>query len=220
MDGEQDLRQRLRRLPALAGDLPGFDPGVVPDEPTALFLSWFEEALAADVPEPHAVTVATADPSGVPSARVVVLKDVGEGVWSFATDRRSEKARDLDANPQVALSFYWQRQGRQVRIAGTAAASAPEESAADFLSRSPSSRAAAFATRPGDGLASPDQLAQAMEEARERVDAGPGLVLPEWVVYEVTAREVEFWQGRRDRAHIRLRYERGPHDWDHRLLWP
>lgn len=220
-DSSAALRRRLRRLPALAGDLPGLDPAALPEDPVAAFLGWLEEALAAGVPEPHAVTVATADAAGRPSSRVVVLKDVDEqGRWVFATDRRSRKASDLEVNPAVALSFYWQPLGRQVRVTGTAVALDAAGCAEDFLGRSPASRAAAFATRPGEPLPGLPALHDAMVRARAHVDSEPQAVLPQWVVYAVQAEEVELWQGSGNRAHQRVVYRRGPQGWTHGLVWP
>ncbi|MCL3860516.1 pyridoxal 5'-phosphate synthase [Actinotalea sp. K2] len=214
------MRTRLRRMPALAGDLPSFVPEALPPDPVDLFLSWFEQAVDAGVPEPHAVTLATAGADGAPSSRVVVLKDVREGAFEFATDRRSRKARDLDVNPRGALSFYWQPQGRQVRVAGPVRALDAVLSAQDYLARSPASRAAALATCPGERLGSATELAEAIERARERVDAEPGLVLPEWVVYSLVPDEVELWQGSPTRAHVRVLYRRDGQGWTHRLEWP
>lgn len=220
MQEEEGLRRRLRSMPSLAGDLPSFDPDAVPDDPVALFMTWFDEAVDAGVPEPHAVVVATSSPDGLPSARVVVLDDVVDGAWHVATDLRSHKAQDLGANPQAALCFYWQPQGRQVRVRGAAHPLAPRRSAEDFLSRSPASRAAALATSPGEPMGAAGDMEQAMTRARARVDAEPGLVLAEWVVYAVVPHEVEFWQGRRDRAHTRVVYRRDAGRWTHRLVWP
>lgn len=220
-DAPPDLRATLRRLPALAGDLPELDPDALPRDPVTAFLGWFAEALEAGVPEPHAVTVATADAAGRPSSRVVVLKDVDdEGRWVFATDRRSRKSRDLAANPAVALSFYWQPLGRQVRIAGTAAALDTQACAADFLARSPASRAAAFATRPGEPLPGLHALRDAMRSALAHVEAHPDDVLADWVVYAVVPDEVELWQGSGSRAHQRMVYRRAARGWSRDLVWP
>lgn len=216
-----DLRATMRRLPALAGDLPRLEPDALPHEPVAAFLQWFAEALEAGVPEPQAVTVATADAAGRPSSRVVVLKDVdAAGRWVFATDRRSRKARDLVVNPAVALSFYWQPQGRQVRITGTAVALDAAECAADFLARSPASRAAAFATRPGEPLPGIPALHAAIRAALADVERQPDAVLADWVVYAVVPQEVELWQGAGDRAHQRVVYRRAGEGWSRDLVWP
>lgn len=221
-DASADLRRTLRRLPALAGDLPVLDPAALPDDAVAAFLGWLRDALDAGVPEPHAVTVSTVDRAGRPSSRVVVLKDVDEhGRWLFATDRRSGKARDLEAHPAVALAFYWQPLGRQVRVSGTAVALDAQACAADFLARSPASRAAAFATRPGETLPGIEVLHAAMDDARAHVAAEPGAVLADWVVYAVVPEEVELWQGSGSRAHQRVVYRRADGGgWTRDLVWP
>lgn len=211
------LRQRLRRLPALVGPFPDFDPGAVPDDPLALFGEWLEGAIAAGVPEPHAMTVATVDPDGQPSSRVVICKDVHDGAWEFATDARSRKAK---GGPRAAASFYWQPLGRQVRVTGELVRRDATVCAEDFLQRSPASRAAAMATRPGEPLADRAQMSAALEEAHHLVDAAPGTVLDTWVVYALVADEVEFWQGDPGRAHVRVVYRRDGRVWSHGLVWP
>jgi pyridoxamine 5'-phosphate oxidase len=226
------LRSLLRSLPALAGPFPDLDPTDLPDRPEALFVRWLHEAVEAGVREPHAMTVSTADAAGRPSARVVVLKDLVDGGWQFATDARSRKAADLAVNPAASVSFYWREQGRQVRLTGTARMLGPEASAADFLARSPASRAAALGTRPGEPLGSPAELHEAMADARSHVDREPGTVLAEWVLVAVVPDEVEFWQGDPRRAHVRVVYRRledggaggaggsGDATWDRSLVWP
>ncbi|MFC8191862.1 pyridoxal 5'-phosphate synthase [Cellulomonas sp. NPDC057328] len=215
------MRELLRSLPALSGDVLPFDPDAAPDHPLALFGDWFAAAVDAGVPEPHAVTLATADADGRPSARVLVLKDVGPDGFAFATDARSGKARDLAGNPRAALTFWWQRVVRQVRVTGTARHLGPQASADDYLARSPASRAAALAVRPGEPLGSVAGLRAAMAAARERVDAEPGLVLPEWQAWVVVPDAVEFWQGSPDRAHVRLVYRRSADgSWARSLVWP
>jgi pyridoxamine 5'-phosphate oxidase len=217
---EPPTPRALRRIPALAGDLPTFDPGSAPEHPTDLFLGWFAEALDGGVPEPHSVTVATAAADGTPSARVVVLSAVGRGTWSFATDLRSRKAQDLAANPRVALSWYWQPHGRQVRVTGRAEPATAAACAEDFLSRSPASRGAALATDPGQPLGDPGTLRDAVAKATARVEDEPGLVLEDWLVLEVTAEEVEFWQGDPRRTHLRRVYRRSGDGWTRGLVWP
>lgn len=215
------VRELLRSLPALSGAVPPFDPDAAPDDPLTLFGDWFRAAVDARVPEPHAVTLATADAEGRPSARVLVLKDVGPDGFAFATDARSGKAADLAANPRAALTFWWQPVVRQVRVAGAARYLGDDVSAADYLARSPASRAAALAVRPGEPLGSVDELRTAMTAARGRIDAEPGFVLPEWQAWLVVPESVEFWQGSPDRAHVRLVYRRsGDGSWDRSLVWP
>lgn len=216
-DGIRDLLASLR---VFEGDLPTLDPDDVAATPDVQFVRWLREAVDAGVSEPHAVTVSTADAAGRPSARVVVLHDVRDGGWRFATDARSRKATDLAANPRAALLFHWREQGRQVRLAGPARSLGPEASAADFLARSPGSRAAGLATRPGEPLGSTAELEQAMADARARVEREPGTLLADWVVYEVVPDEAEFWQGDPGRAHTRVVYRRGADGWGSGLVWP
>lgn len=214
------MRELLRSLPALSGTAPAFDPTAVPDDPLDLFGRWFAAAVDAGVPEPHAVTLATADADGRPSARVLVLKDVGPDGFAFATDARSTKSGDLAANPQASLSFWWQPVVRQVRVTGTARYLGEQVSADDYLARSPASRAAAAGVRPGEPLGSVDELRDALAQARARVDADPGFVLPAWQAWLVVPEAVEFWQGSADRAHVRVAYRRTPGGWSHELVWP
>jgi len=214
------MRQRLRAQRALAGTAPAFDTEAAPPDPVELFTQWFVAAVEAGVPEPHVMSVATAGGDGVPGTRMVVLADVAGGCWSFATDARSRKAQDLTVNPQVELGFWWQPLARQVRVAGTARLLPELATAADFLARSPGSRAAALGTRPGEPLVGAGVLAAAMVDARVRVDAEPDLVLPQWQVWLVEPSEVEFWQGDPGRAHTRLVYRRAGQDWSWGLVWP
>ena len=214
------MRELLRSLPALTGEAPPFDPAEVPDDPLDLFVQWFTTAVEHGVPEPHAATLATADADGRPAARVLVLKDVGPEGFAFATDARSAKAADLAANPQAALGFWWQPMLRQVRVSGAARYLGEDVSAADYLARSPASRAAAAGVRPGDPLGSVADLHASLAAARERIDAEPGFVLPSWQAWLVVPDVVEFWQGSADRAHVRLVYRRTGGTWARTLTWP
>lgn len=214
------MRHLLRSLPALSGTAPQFDPGAAPDDPLDLFASWFTTAVDRGVPEPHAATLATADADGRPSARVLVLKDVGPDGFAFATDARSQKAADLAANPRAALGFWWQPVLRQVRVEGDARYLGADVSADDYLARSPASRAAAAGVRPREPLGSVEELRATMVDARGRIDADPTYVLPSWQAWLVVPQVVEFWQGSPDRAHVRLVYRRTPAGWTHGLVWP
>ena len=116
----------------------------VTPEPIAQFLLWFEQARAAELPEPNAMTLATATPDGAPSARIVLLKGVDERGFVFFTDYRSHKGEELRANPRAALVFHWQELERQVRVTGIAARVAVEESEAYFRTRPLGSRMGAW----------------------------------------------------------------------------
>ncbi|GMA38791.1 pyridoxine/pyridoxamine 5'-phosphate oxidase [Mobilicoccus caccae] len=132
-----DVRRRLAAIPALTGTPPTLDLERLPAEPTALFLDWLEDAVTAGVPEPRTTTLATADADGIPDARLLILKDVGERGWAFASTASSRKGEQLADNPAAALSFWWQPLTRAVRVRGRAVEGTPEESAADLAARSP-----------------------------------------------------------------------------------
>jgi pyridoxamine 5'-phosphate oxidase len=215
------MRDLLRGLPVFAADLPEFDAGAAPEEPVSLFADWLTGALGAKVPEPHAMTVSTADGEGHPSSRILICKDVdAEGRWYFAANDTSRKGRELAANPYAALTFYWPQQGRQIRVRGPVRAAGASRSAADFLARSPGARAEAFTGRQSDVLDDPADLETAVQAAQDRLAADPELVAPEWTLYAVTAGEVEFWQADQDRRHTRLRYTRDGALWARHRLWP
>ena len=204
-------RERLRGLPVFGGDEPTFDVGDAPSTPVALFETWLDEAIEAGVTQPHAMTLATAGPQ----ARTLILKDVdARGFW-FAVSTDSPKGRALAADRHVALLFYWRELGRQVRIEGVAVAGTPQQSAADFLERSPSARAGVLA---GHQSAAARSIRLDVAAARERADAGE--VSPDWVAWCVEPRSVEFWQAEASREHTRLRYDHAAHGWERHVLVP
>ena len=131
----------LRSLRTLSGDAPAFDPARAPADPVVLFRDWLADAVARGVAEPHAMTLATVDPDGLPDARTLILKDVGDAGWAFAGHRHSAKGAQLGARPAAALSFWWQPLVRAVRVRGSVHEASAEESAADLAARSPAARA-------------------------------------------------------------------------------
>ena len=131
----ESLRTRLRALPDFPEDLPAFDPGAAPADPAKLFLAWLDEALAAGVRQPHAFSLATVAASGLPSSRMLILKDLDADGWQFATARTSRKGRELAENPRAAMNFYWSELGRQVRVVGSVVELSAEASARDWAER-------------------------------------------------------------------------------------
>jgi pyridoxamine 5'-phosphate oxidase len=214
------VRDFLRGLPVFDRPLPAFDTESVPGEPSALFLAWLHEAIDAGVSEPHAMTLATVDAGGRPDARVLILKDVDADGWQFATAASSAKGTQLAASPHAALSFYWREQGRQVRVRGAVAAAGPSVSAADFLAKPDGSRIAVLVGRQSTVLEDPRELALEVEAASRRLAGDPFAVAEDHTVYVLAPAEVEFWQGDRQRQHIRLRYRRSVNDWTTERLWP
>lgn len=135
------IAARFRAVPSLTGDALVFDPRDAPADPVTLFLRWLDDALDRCVAEPLAMTLATIDPDGMPDARTLILKDVGEQGWAFAGHRSSVKAGQLTARPAAALAFWWQPLMRAVRVRGRVIEATAQDSAADLAARAPSARA-------------------------------------------------------------------------------
>jgi len=217
---ETSWRETLRALPVFTEELPEFDTDAAPTNPIALLEEWLTSAIAAEVSQPHAMTLATAGSDGAPSARTLILKDVtDDGLW-FASLDSSPKGRELAANPRAALALYWREQGRQVRITGSVEKGPREVSVVDFLARKPAARAAAIAGPESEVLASPEKFAERVAEAQLILDFKPDFVPDEWTAYLVRPEQIEFWQAARDRDQVRLRYQRDGSQWLRDLLWP
>ena len=215
-----DLRDKLRALKSLAGPFPAFDPATVPDDPRDLFSTWLNVAIDAGIREPHAMTLSTVDGDGQPDARVLILKNLDEQGWHFATTLTSPKGRQIEASPRAALTFYWQPLGRQVRISGAVVDLGTAAGKADFRARPVGARVAALLARQSDVLDSDEELARALERQQRHVEQDPEQVAPDWAVYAVAPVSVEFWQGDTQRRHIRLRYRQSDTGWTRERLWP
>ena len=177
-------------------------------DPFRQFEKWFQEAEAAKIPEPNAMTLATATREGRPSARTVLLKGLDGRGFVFYSNYESRKGRELEANPQVTLVFPWVAIERQVLIEGTATKVAREESEAYFHSRPRASPLGAWVAQQSAVIAGRAVLEDTMK-ALEKKYAGQEVPLPaNWGGWRVAPETVEFWQGRRSRLHDRLRFRR------------
>lgn len=175
--------------------------------PLAQFESWFSAALAADLLEPNAMTLATVDSSGHPAARTVLLKGVDRRGFQFASNYASAKGTQIEANPHVALVLVWLPLSRQVCVRGRAQRAPQAESAAYFASRPRGHQLGAWASQQSQVIPDRAALRDAYAEVEERFpDEVP---TPEhWGLYTVSPDTVEFWQGQQSRLHDRLRYGR------------
>jgi pyridoxamine 5'-phosphate oxidase len=189
-------------------------------DPIAQFSRWFSEALAAEVDEPNAMVLATATPEGAPSARVVLLKGFDERGFVFFTDYRSLKGSELEVNPRAALVFRWTELERQVRITGGTARTSEEESEEYYRSRPAGSRLGAWVSHQSRPIPSRAVLERGLAEVERRFADGEIPLPPHWGGYRVRAEAIEFWQGRLNRLHDRIRYLREGPGWKIERLAP
>jgi pyridoxamine 5'-phosphate oxidase len=196
------------------------DEGSCPDDPLALFARWFDEALDAKVHEPNAMTLATIDPDGSPSARVVLLKGLDARGMSFFTNRTSRKGRAIASEPRVSLVFFWPELERQVRVRGRAERLPDTESDAYFASRPRASQLGAWASAQSETLPDRPAMETLFARTETRFEGRSVERPPHWGGYLVVPAAIEFWQGRRSRMHDRVEYTREPHGWSRRRLAP
>jgi pyridoxamine 5'-phosphate oxidase len=185
----------------------------VDPDPIKQFQSWFEQAIAAELPEPNAMTLATATKTGRPSARIVLLKGLDERGFVFYTNFESRKGSDLRDNPQAALVFLWQGLERQVRVEGAVEVVATAEADAYFQSRPLASRLGAWTSDQSRSIPNREVLEQRFEALKAQYSDENVPRPPHWGGFRVIPQAIEFWQGRSSRLHDRLLYQRQATDW-------
>ncbi|MDR7016135.1 pyridoxamine 5'-phosphate oxidase [Acinetobacter halotolerans] len=194
----------------------------ISDHPHLQFLNWFNHALAAHLHEPYTMSLATANAQGRPHVRTVLLRGATEAGYDFYTNYDSQKGVDLAENPFAELLFYWPSLERQVRISGQVIKISEQESAEYYHKRPRDSQIAAHISTPQSGrIASRDELQQRFQDLQQQIGEQGELAKPEfWGGYRLVADYYEFWQGRPNRLHDRLSYEKQNGLWIIQRLMP
>ncbi|HWJ67009.1 MAG TPA: pyridoxamine 5'-phosphate oxidase [Nocardioides sp.] len=209
----------LAALRAEYGDA-GLDEAHADPDPHVQWRRWFDDAVAAGVHEPNAMVVATVDPDGTPSARMVLLKGASTDGYRFFTNTASRKGAALAHQPACALLFPWHALERQVRVEGLAVPLAAEVVSAYFASRPRGSQLGAWASHQSCVVSGREELAASYDDVEARFAGQDVPVPPEWGGYLVRPSAYEFWQGRPGRMHDRLRYTRTSTGWTTERLAP
>jgi pyridoxamine 5'-phosphate oxidase len=190
-------------------------------DPIRQFQLWFDEAIAAKLPMPDAMSLATVTPDGRPTARMVLLKQVDADGFVFFTNYNSNKAKQLEINPYAALVFYWSQFERQVRVEGKVSKTAAEESAAYFATRPRESQIGAWASPQSEVISAREVLEQRAHELAEQYCDRDIDCPAHWGGFRLVADRIEFWKGRVGRLHDRILYELQPDEsWTIKRLAP
>ncbi len=202
------------------GVLGGLTEEAAGNDPVALFHTWFQDAIRGGIYLPESVALGTATPDGKPSVRLVLLKGYDERGFVFFTNYQSRKAAEMDANPEATLVFHWAILQRQVRLEGTVQKITKEESEAYFHSRGRGSQIGAWASEQSRPLANRGELEERVRRYEAEFKGGEIPLPPFWGGYRLTPRSVEFWQGRANRLHDRIKFVRDKGRWDRLRLYP
>lgn len=208
----QDMRQDYKKSE--------LDEASVNPNPFFQFETWFKEAQTAEVIEPNAMVLATSSADNVPNIRAVLLKIFDERGFVFFTNYGSDKAKEIEENPNVALEFLWLDLERQVRVIGRCEKISRTESLSYFLKRSRGSQIGAWVSDQSSIISSRKLLSMAVEKMKEKFHNGQ-IPLPDfWGGYRVVPTKIEFWQGRESRLHDRIVYDKEGENWHIKRLAP
>jgi pyridoxamine 5'-phosphate oxidase len=196
------------------------DETTLPTDPHVLFQLWLDDAIAAGVVEPNAMTLATVSADGQPSARTVLLKGFDARGFSFFTNYDSRKGRELALNPKASIVFLWKERERQVCVRGVVSLLSREESDAYFQSRPYGSQIGAWVSEQSLAIPHRGWLEDRDVELRAQFPEGAVPLPPNWGGYLLTPNEIEFWQGRPSRLHDRVTFKRCGHSWERSRLSP
>lgn len=202
-------------------DPAGLDEGMLAADPFAQFSLWLADATAAGLPQPNAMVLATVSASGQPRARTVLMKQYDPAGFVFYTNRTSRKGRDLAGQPRACLLFPWHAMHRQVIIEGSVSAMTQQQSEPYFRTRAHGSQLGAWASRQSSVLRSRAELDERYAQLQRRWPPGEQVPMPDfWGGYLLAPASFEFWQGRLDRLHDRLRYQPSDGGWEIQRLAP
>jgi pyridoxamine 5'-phosphate oxidase len=196
------------------------DDGTLDPDPFRQFAQWFAEALETQVLDPNAMSVASVAADGQPSLRTVLLKYYDASGFVFYTNLESRKAREINANPRVALLFYWAELSRQVRITGSASHTSATENLRYFLSRPRDSQIGAWVSAQSSVIGSRSLIENKFMEIRRKFSAGEVPLPSFWGGYRVQPETIEFWQAGEHRLHDRFLYSRSGPGWSIARLAP
>ena len=191
-------------------------------DPFKLFEEWFNEAKKTEINDPNALALATADKSGAPSVRMVLLKSFNKNGFIFYTNFNSKKSNDLKENPKASLCFHWKSLLRQIRISGNISKVLDKEADAYYKTRSYGSRIGAWASNQSSVLNNRDELYKSIEDYKKKYPDENNVPRPDyWSGWNLRPNSIEFWLDGKDRIHQRLKYtKKEDQSWDKFLLNP
>ena len=191
------------------------------DNPIVLFKEWFEKAKKTEINDPNALSLATSDNKGVPSVRMVLLKNFNEQEFTFYTNLNSKKSEDLKQNPNASMCFYWKSLKRQIRISGTVTKVSDEIADEYYSSRSYGSKIGAWASNQSAVLNNRKELFKSIEKFQKKFSDKNNITRPNyWSGWNLKPLEIEFWLQVDDRLHERLKYKKKNEIWNKFLLNP